>query len=333
MSQSEDDGSPPPPPPYRQEAKKKIAKQPKEPGFNITIQNVSTQESSEHEVWAHETILNLKERLFDTDDVQNSLCPPAPDPTAAVSSVDHGPAVPPPCQCCITMGQLELQDNITFKEAGVELDASCKLTHRSDPIQVHFPETGLPANVWCWPEEPVVDLLNRALDRYSGSGRMGHIMRVGEHTMRYEDFQDGTCADFLQPGSEVRLCSLPPLVVQLPQRWHSSHSSDHYIELMPSVPLLGAVKQIKVEWQWVDQGWGNQKGSLKLEISNSWSYSDFGIAPHTQTTVTRTVPVPPDTPNVHSRDNGAKLMFKARVGGGGGHQLYINKCVVTVEYA
>ena len=44
---------------------------------------------------------------------------------------------------------------------------------------------------------------------------------------------------------------------------HNSDSTDAWVRLCDSAPLRGALGYVRMELEWKDQGWGNQKGLVR----------------------------------------------------------------------
>ena len=89
-----------------------------------------------------------------------------------------------------------------------------------------------------------------------------------------------------------------------------------------------------MSFRWKDQGYGNRKGMLWIELLRgseiiASSYDDFqALAPHKEET--REVVIK-DHPVVDKIRKGDVLQFMRNVGGGGGHSLTVEDFKVTLE--
>lgn len=91
--------------------------------------------------------------------------------------------------------------------------------------------------------------------------------------------------------------------------------------------LLG----ISLEFQWKDQGWGNQKGRLDLRLERGAGTASFEVVadhpisstlvPHEWGTVATTISA--DALVVSKARKGDRLVLRFMVGGGGGHELHV----------
>lgn len=102
-----------------------------------------------------------------------------------------------------------------------------------------------------------------------------------------------------------------------------THSTDTW-HVLHQTTLTGPLTGLKVSARWRDQGWGNQKGQvravLQRDSSEVQTVAAFpGTAPHDDTAVQALLP--PDF--VAAAQLGDVVRFEYCVGGGGGHELYI----------
>ena len=94
------------------------------------------------------------------------------------------------------------------------------------------------------------------------------------------------------------------------------------------------VRSIKMSFRWKDQGYGNRKGMLWIELLRgseiiASSYDDFqALAPHKEET--REVVIK-DHPVVDKIRKGDVLQFMRNIGGGGGHSLTVEDFKVKLE--
>ena len=94
------------------------------------------------------------------------------------------------------------------------------------------------------------------------------------------------------------------------------------------------VRSLTMSFRWRDQGYGNRKGMLWIELMRdgkmiATSKDDFNfLAPHEEET--REVVIK-DHPVVDKVRKGDFLQFMRNVGGGGGHSLTVEDFKVTLE--
>lgn len=85
----------------------------------------------------------------------------------------------------------------------------------------------------------------------------------------------------------------------------------------------GEVESFELSFNWVDQGWGNQKGKIFYNIDNS-GWTDLGlVAGHSLSSPVVTVS---GFSNLYS----STIDFAYLVGGGGGHELFIDSVTLDV---
>jgi hypothetical protein len=137
---------------------------------------------------------------------------------------------------------------------------------------------------------------------------------------------------FLQDGSVVyRAFSVP----------HNSHSvslggPDEFLVDGFRLPLEASkVKRVAASWRWRDQGWGNRKGRLYLQLVNSKGtvamskHIHEGVAPHEESGMLLEWPMPSDPaaaalgPLIEAIAPGDELLLRMHVGEGGGHSLTV----------
>lgn len=101
-------------------------------------------------------------------------------------------------------------------------------------------------------------------------------------------------------------------------------------------PLSGTVKAIDVSMVWRDQGWGNRKGELWIDLVRSGEIilrgnkpRMFPIAPHHDEKV-EFVTSNPAYPLLAATTKGDVFRIQYNVGGGGGHQLHIKDFSIKV---
>ena len=84
-------------------------------------------------------------------------------------------------------------------------------------------------------------------------------------------------------------------------------------------------------WRWVDQGWGNKKGALRVLLKRDGqevAQSNIGgICEHNERNETYEIT---DSEVIYSYQRGDTLQFQYTVGGGGGHSLNVDDFRVTL---
>lgn len=91
-------------------------------------------------------------------------------------------------------------------------------------------------------------------------------------------------------------------------------------------------ERLQVEWDWKDQGWGNQKGRLRLDLLRidgnrqldvvaSVELDRGQVAAHEWEH--REVSIEGDDPLLASIQEGDTFRVQSVVGGGGGHELFV----------
>ena len=88
-----------------------------------------------------------------------------------------------------------------------------------------------------------------------------------------------------------------------------------------------------MSFRWKDQGYGNRKGMLWIELLReseiiASSYDVSSLAPHEEETREMVIK---DHPVVDKIRKGDVLQFMRNVGGGGGHSLTVEDFKVTLE--
>ena len=90
----------------------------------------------------------------------------------------------------------------------------------------------------------------------------------------------------------------------------------------------GHSKKAVLKFTWRDQGWGNQKGTIRVHIEGTeWSW-EHGPAPHAD----EEHKVLLNDHGFKSHWHGQPVIVSYRVGGGGGHQLNFEFVKVLVKY-
>lgn len=104
-------------------------------------------------------------------------------------------------------------------------------------------------------------------------------------------------------------------------------------------------RRLKAIIDWVDQGWGNEKGQIRIELKRNRNLiaSDipFGTCAHVESQRAKVYDAekldyscnwsPPSNLLQQAKD-GDVLEFWRIVGGGGGHQLFINRFHLILEF-
>lgn len=100
------------------------------------------------------------------------------------------------------------------------------------------------------------------------------------------------------------------------------------------------MKSVRAEWDWRDQGYGNRKGMIWLQLLRGEevmadSLEDYPtLAPHVRGPVgqmEREVLEIRDHPVVTRSRPGDRLRFMRNIGGGGGHKLKVKNFRVKIE--
>ena len=153
---------------------------------------------------------------------------------------------------------------------------------------------------------------------------------------------------YLPPADLANLCDSHPnfefLKLYLPEylelegesfNKHQRPNDEHFC---PDPYFLSPVMNQRIRslrsLRWKDQGWGNRKGMLWIELMRdskmiATSKDDFNfLAPHEEET--REVVIK-DHPVVDKVRKGDFLQFMRNVGGGGGHSLTVEDFKVTLE--
>jgi hypothetical protein len=85
---------------------------------------------------------------------------------------------------------------------------------------------------------------------------------------------------------------------------------------------------LAASYTWYDQGWGNYKGYWRICSGNSGGCAQYGVAPHSSTSVTNYIGT--GSYPLYSWSSGDTYTLQYYVGGGGGHELFINNMVISV---
>jgi len=116
----------------------------------------------------------------------------------------------------------------------------------------------------------------------------------------------------------------------------SDNSHDSW-ESKGEIKVDGYVDRIKCEASnYKDQGWGYQKSYVRLVLFNTLgqevtTQDCFGVAPHSWSGP-KSVTFVKDSDIVKLAQPGHTLQVQTHVGGGGGHQIFVNDLTVTLEY-
>jgi len=123
------------------------------------------------------------------------------------------------------------------------------------------------------------------------------------------------------------------------EKW-GPHDGDFEPETYFDGPEMNqGAKSIKMSFQWRDQGFGNRKGQMWIQlIREGQVLADtredyYELAPHTAGRARfedREVVIK-DHPVVELLTRGDKLRFMRNVGGGGGHSLHVRQFKVVIE--
>lgn len=107
-------------------------------------------------------------------------------------------------------------------------------------------------------------------------------------------------------------------------------ASDVFV-CVASLRLCGALVSAEAKGKWSDQGWGNQKGSLKIRLVRGGAVvaekSLEGLAPHKKAKFAMRI----EGAELPGAQAGDMIEVAARVGGGGGHELHLKKTSVEVQ--
>ena len=154
---------------------------------------------------------------------------------------------------------------------------------------------------------------------------------------------------YLLPVDLVNLCDSHPnfefLKLYLPEYLeleghqfglHQGPRDEHFCpKIYFYSPVMNQrVRSVTMSFRWKDQGWGNRKGMLWIELMRgremiATSKDDFHfLAPHQEETHEVVIK---DHPVVDKVRKGDKLKFMRNIGGGGGHSLTVNDFKVTLE--
>jgi hypothetical protein len=150
---------------------------------------------------------------------------------------------------------------------------------------------------------------------------------------------------FGSPKTESPSPSFSPLLfssfVMSEQSWANFNSANEWVEIMSKEvveDINSDAARATLSFNWKDQGWGNQKGQLKVKLVKSKhdhdeiaSFSIENCAPHYYETelIIKTFDSSHDILNKCS--NGNAYVIEARVGGGGGHELYVKDIEFKIE--
>lgn len=118
-----------------------------------------------------------------------------------------------------------------------------------------------------------------------------------------------------------------------------TRSSDDWIHFLESCRLSGKVSRLHFVCEWKDQDWGNTKGSIKVCLVSA---SGAKVVERELFGTCRSDGVKGwkkaervfrgDEPIIQKTGCGMRFQLSYRVGGGGGHQLYIKNLVCTLQY-
>ena len=154
---------------------------------------------------------------------------------------------------------------------------------------------------------------------------------------------------YLPPADLANLCDSHPnfefLKLYLPEylelegesfNKHQRPNDEHFCPdpYFLSPVMNQRVRSLTMSFRWKDQGWGNRKGMLWIELMRdgemiATSKDDFHfLAPHQEET--REVVIK-DHPVVDKVRKGDFLQFMRNTGGGGGHSLKVENFKVTLE--
>ncbi len=167
---------------------------------------------------------------------------------------------------------------------------------------------------------------------------------------QFEDFPDlvlSHVADLLCPEDVARLSQTCHRLHSVLPHFMVIHGEDFEIpgpysappELYFDGPILpSTVKKLSLSVVWKDQGWGNLKGEIFLQLMRQTNTSSspvmvaekrrvFGIAEHHEMKANAELR---DDPVVKLAKPGDFYRFMRNVGGGGGHSLTVRKFRVIV---
>jgi hypothetical protein len=116
----------------------------------------------------------------------------------------------------------------------------------------------------------------------------------------------------------------------------SSEGSDSWSSHSLSKDLVRAdidrMKGLHVSFNWKDQGWGCQKGRVKINVMNGtdtvFNIEDWDLSPHIKETVS--VVYDEDHYFVKNLVAGCRFELWYVVGGGGGHRLEVENFSVDI---
>jgi len=138
-------------------------------------------------------------------------------------------------------------------------------------------------------------------------------------------------------------CDLDSKVVMTLDDVSNYYSYQKYVKYGISKPLLSPVLSVRAVFGWYDQGWGNIKGKLRMDLVREGAtlatYDEFGIelcspaekgcASHGWRNVDLTLGSKHDV--VRLAEAGDVYQWYYRVGGGGGHELFIRDFQTTTH--
>ena len=151
-------------------------------------------------------------------------------------------------------------------------------------------------------------------------------------------------SSFLSPEDTIRLArasrffhSILPRFVLIKGRNfeirgpHGGHwAPERYFD---SQKLTGPVRKLYTSVEWMDQGWGNRKGELFIQLIRgdvvvAEKRAIFGIAEHNWTKAKAVI----TDDAVSKAESGDVFRFMRNAGGGGGHQLKVKNFRALYEY-
>eukprot|EP00931_Biecheleriopsis_adriatica_P004917 TRINITY_DN106501_c0_g1_i1.p1 TRINITY_DN106501_c0_g1~~TRINITY_DN106501_c0_g1_i1.p1 ORF type:complete len:627 (+),score=59.98 TRINITY_DN106501_c0_g1_i1:43-1923(+) len=122
-----------------------------------------------------------------------------------------------------------------------------------------------------------------------------------------------------------------PDVHWTPPDIESRNASDAFVD-HGFYDLTARLGLLRIRFVWHDQGWGNQKGAVDLRLMRgdqeiSKHAMSREAAPHKPQTINHALGA--DDPIVMDAEPGDRLCLSYRVGGGGGHALFVKNIVVS----
>lgn len=115
---------------------------------------------------------------------------------------------------------------------------------------------------------------------------------------------------------------------------HDFESSDCW-NVWHRVVLTGKIGAIECKWNWVDQGWGNRKGGVRIKLKKGnmeYFYRFEEVCDHNETLLEKILTIDNCSKLIKKSAIEDELVFEYIVGGGGGHSLVITDAEINIRY-